>query len=158
MTMYADIELVRTAQRERRNNSSSVFLYWQPMSRESRERERLISEIWLQTCEKYNRTTWEIHFRLSLLATHERRGKGWDWSQNVSFFPGRVAFIFGFNSRSRPCNNWPAHIFNQILLWFDSRCRLDPWLQPNHHSLYIRDLKSDSGKVSPMLFWAFLSL
>ena len=39
MTMYADIELVRTAQRERRNNSSSVFLYWQPMSRESRERE-----------------------------------------------------------------------------------------------------------------------
>ena len=39
ITMYADIELVRTAQRERRNNSSSVFLYWQPMSRESR-RER----------------------------------------------------------------------------------------------------------------------
>ena len=39
ITMHADIEMVRTAQRERRNNSSSVFLYWQPMSREPRERD-----------------------------------------------------------------------------------------------------------------------
>ena len=122
MTMYADMG-GGGAQRERRNNSSSVSLYWQPMSRELLERERetdirntIANQREIQSNNKRN--------TLPSLFIGNPWSESWDWYQNVSFFPARVAFIFRFNSRSRPCNNWPAHIFHQILLWFHSRCRL----------------------------------